>query len=157
MSQKLKYLGTSIVLQEVPDEITLAINISGCPHRCEGCHSRYLWDYVGDYISDDLPLIINKYKDYITCVCFMGGDQNLNELFELANIVHLYGLKCCLYSGDDDLQISKVNYFDYVKIGSYRQELGGLSSTQTNQKMYKKNIQGFFEDITYRFQRKRIS
>ena len=50
---KLKYLGYSIVFQEVPDEVTLAINISGCPHKCEGCHSKYLWEYDGHYVSDD--------------------------------------------------------------------------------------------------------
>lgn len=157
MSQRLKYLGTSIVLQEVPDEITLAINISGCPHHCEGCHSKYLWDYMGNYISDDLPLIIDKYKSYISCVCFMGGDQNLKELLLLADVVHSYGLKCCLYSGDDDLQLTSVDCFDYVKTGSYQKELGGLSSKHTNQKMYKKNNKGCFDDITYKFRDRGIS
>ena len=88
---KLKYLGYSIVFQEVPDEVTLAINISGCPHKCEGCHSKYLWEYEGNYISDDLVKLIEKYKGLITCVCFMGGDQNQKELTDLLILVHKYG------------------------------------------------------------------
>ena len=36
----LKYVNTGIVFQEIPDEVTLAVNISGCPCRCHGCHSH---------------------------------------------------------------------------------------------------------------------
>ena len=43
----LKYVNTGIVFQEVPDEVTLAVNISNCPCRCPGCHSSYLWDDTG--------------------------------------------------------------------------------------------------------------
>ena len=52
--KKLKYNGYSIVMQEVPNEVSLAINISGCPHKCEGCHSKYLWEYDGEYLIDDI-------------------------------------------------------------------------------------------------------
>ena len=37
----LKYANFDIVFQEVPDEVTLAINISNCPNQCVGCHSKY--------------------------------------------------------------------------------------------------------------------
>ena len=43
----LKYVNTGVVFQEIPDEVTLAVNLSGCPCRCPGCHSRYLWQDVG--------------------------------------------------------------------------------------------------------------
>ncbi|SHF88735.1 hypothetical protein SAMN05444364_11530 [Prevotella scopos JCM 17725] len=39
----LRYINTDIVFQEFPDEVTLAINISGCPCRCPACHSQFLW------------------------------------------------------------------------------------------------------------------
>lgn len=38
----LKYVDTAIVFSEIPDEVTLAINISGCPNKCKNCHSQYL-------------------------------------------------------------------------------------------------------------------
>ena len=155
-SMRLKYLGHSIVFQEVPDEISLAINISGCPYKCRGCHSSYLWEYKGRYISDDLEELI-KQTDGITCVCFMGGDQNRQELKSLIDIVHFHNLKCCLYTGSDifstediiDLQL------DYVKVGGYIEEFGGLHSKNTNQKFFKVS-DNKIEDITYRFQRRDI-
>ena len=39
---------TSVVFLEIPDEICCAINISNCPHRCDGCHSQYLRKDIGD-------------------------------------------------------------------------------------------------------------
>ena len=150
---KLKYLGYSIVFQEVPDEVTLAINISGCPHKCEGCHSKYLWEYEGNYISDDLEDLIKRYEGLITCVCFMGGDQNILELTNLSLLAKRYSLKTALYSGSDDDGIHFIplyKRFDYIKIGHYDQSLGGLNQKTTNQKMYRFTGSNW-EDITYRF------
>ena len=150
---KLKYLGYSIVFQEVPDEVTLALNISGCPHKCEGCHSKYLWEYDGHYVSDDLEDLIKKYQGLITCVCFMGGDQNMSELSRLTHTVKKYNLKTALYSGSDNDGISfTILYktFDYIKLGHYDQTLGGLNKKTTNQRMYQR-VDDAWEDITYKF------
>ena len=152
---KLKYLGYSIVFQEVPDEVTLAINISGCPHKCEGCHSKHLWEYDGNYISDDLVDLIKKYKGLITCVCFMGGDQNPLELVDLLDRVHRFKLKTALYSGEDSLRhiaFRVVCNLDYCKIGHYDKTKGGLNSKNTNQKMLSWNKHDAkWEDITHKF------
>jgi anaerobic ribonucleoside-triphosphate reductase activating protein len=45
---------------------------------------------------------------------------------------------------------------DYIKIGSYREQLGGLVSTTTNQKMFKVNNKQQLEDITNRFWKKGV-
>ena len=154
---KLKYLGYSIVFQEVPDEVTLAINISGCPHKCEGCHSKYLWEYEGNYISDDLEGLIEKYKGLITCVCFMGGDQNQKELTDLLICTHKYGLKAALYTGCNfmsDLHIRVLGNLNYLKIGHYNSNRGGLDNQNTNQRMLAWDWEnGKWNDITYRFQK----
>ena len=155
MNDKLKYLGYSIVFQEIPDEVTLAINISGCPHKCEGCHSKYLWEYDGDYIADDLVGLIEQYEGLITCVCFMGGDQNVLELLYLAHIVETFNLKVALYSGlpDKSLFAGFKDVFDYLKVGEYIAEYGGLTSRTTNQRMYHQinKPSNIWEDITYKF------
>ena len=157
---KLKYLGYSIVFQEVPGEVTLALNISGCPHKCEGCHSKYLWEYEGHYVSDDLVELIEKYKGLITCVCFMGGDQNFPELIQCFQTIKSHGLKTCLYSGLDELPNHMTpGLFDYIKLGHYDEKLGGLDKQTTNQIFWKLSINeqnGLtkIEDIPYRFWKK---
>ena len=153
---KLKYLGYSIVFQEVPNEVSLAVNISGCPHKCEGCHSKYLWEYDGNYISDDIDNLIKKYQDLITCVCFMGGDQNLSELAKLLYLVKSYGLKTALYTGEADSHIIAAISnlpLDYIKYGPYIEKYGAISTPTTNQVMLKRNGSKW-EDITYVFQRR---
>lgn len=156
MIQKLKYVNYGIVLEEVPDEISLAINVSGCLYRCEGCHSAYLWDYIGNYLEDDIEKLIDKYKDYITCVCLMGGDHNIIELYKVCKLIkNKYGLKVCIYSGHDTGDIFSTfiadGILDYLKIGPYISKLGGLNSPITNQRMFKIE-DGIMKDITKKFQ-----
>ena len=157
MSNPLKYLGYSVVFQEVPDEVSLAINVSGCPHKCEGCHSQYLWEYKGEYLLDNINDLLSLYDGMITCVCFMGGDQNPHDLINCFKRVKARGLKICLYSGEENLQtlIHKniAQNCDYVKTGRYDHKLGGLNSSKTNQRFWK-NKDGHFEDDTRKFQNK---
>ena len=71
----LKYVDYDIVFQEIPDEVTLAINLSNCPHRCAGCHSPHLREDVGETIDKELLLsLLNRYSGAVTCVCFMCVD-----------------------------------------------------------------------------------
>ena len=135
----LKFIGYTITFQEVPNEVSLSINISNCPYKCRGCHSEYLWDYDGEFLLDNIENIINGYKDLITCVCFMGGDQNKDELLRAINICKSYNLKTCLYTGNDDINMFSdlINTLDYIKIGRYDESLGGLDSKITNQNFYK--------------------
>ena len=145
----LKYLGYTISFQEVPNEISLIFNISGCPYKCKGCHSTYLWEYKGNYLSKDIESIFNEYLGMFSCVCFMGGDTNLIELKELLKLCKSKGLKTCIYTGTDDISIFKdcMKYLDYIKYGSYKEELKcdnnifyGVKLATSNQKMLKKGI-----------------
>ena len=158
----IKYYNAMVVFEEIPDEITLAINITNCPCKCKGCHSKFLWDDVGEILdSHEIDKLIEN-NDGITCVCFMGGDKNPRDVNKLARyIVDKYNLKCGWYSGRDELSedIDLCN-FAYVKIGHYDEELGGLDKETTNQRMYRVEEDQYGEhymmrDITYRFWKKR--
>ena len=37
-----RYHNFDVVFAEIPGETTLALNITGCPNRCPGCHSPHL-------------------------------------------------------------------------------------------------------------------
>lgn len=151
----LKYVNTGVVFQEIPDEVTLAVNISNCPCRCPGCHSRYLWGDVGEPLT---PLVldgfIREYGDDITCICFMGGDSEPEYVDMLARYVHKAypKMKVGWYSGRTRIS-SAVNKadFDYIKVGPYIEHLGCLKSRTTNQRLYKRASGDDFTDITYRF------
>ncbi|MDO4159469.1 MAG: anaerobic ribonucleoside-triphosphate reductase activating protein [Prevotellaceae bacterium] len=154
----LKYVNTGVVFQEIPDEVTLSINISNCPCRCPGCHSKYLWQNIGEPLT---PITLNKfiheYGSDITCICFMGGDSEPEYVNVLARYIHREhpNMKVAWYSGRTRIS-SAVNKadFDYIKVGPYIEHLGCLKSRTTNQRLYKKAAGDDFTDITEVFWRK---
>ena len=154
----LKYVNTGIVFQEIPDEVTLAINISNCPCHCPGCHSHYLWEDIGLPLNTDaIDAFVNEYGRNITCIAFMGGDGDPKGVDMLAQYIHEEHpqYKVAWYSGRVRIT-SAVNKsdFDYIKVGPYLKHLGPLKSTTTNQRLYRQNDTCEFEDITSRFWRK---
>ena len=153
----LKYANYDVVFQEVPDEVTLAINISNCPNQCPGCHSKYLWKDEGKCLDDsELNRLVTQYQSGITCVCFMGGDNEPASVAELARQLknNHKGLKLAWYSGRNELpQNVSTDHFDYIKLGRYVAELGPLDSATTNQRMMKRLADGRVKDITEWFRR----
>lgn len=168
----LKYVDTLVSFSEVPDEISLCINISGCPNNCEGCHSSYLREDIGTELTDfNLKELINS-NSGITCVCFMGGDQDPDYINQLSVIIkrNYPNLKTAWYSGKESIpeiycglglyldDFIKEN-FDYIKLGPYIPEKGPLDNPNTNQRFFRinhENINGIsftsdMEDITYKF------
>lgn len=125
-----------IAFQEVPGEISLALNISECPHLCDGCHSKWLWSKKGSALTEELYIdLLDKYDGYISCVCFMGGEWDA-DLSKFLSIATGRNLVTCLYTGAVESQISGEikNNLRYLKTGRYEKTLGGLQSPTTNQK-----------------------
>lgn len=154
----LKYVNTGIVFQEIPDEVTLSINISNCPCRCPGCHSQYLWRDIGTPLTAEaLDALIAKTGNDITCVCFMGGDADPVAVNELARYVHQHhpSLKVGWYSGRQLIPkaVRKAD-FDYIKVGPYLRHLGALKDRTTNQRLYRISPDDTMTDITSRFWKK---
>ena len=149
----LKYVDTKVVFQEVPNEITLAINISGCPCNCRGCHSSYLAEDIGEPLDlQHLTNLIDSNKG-ISCVCIMGGDANPSKVDDIAQDIKEYypELKVGWYSGRQELSKEiELKWFDYIKLGPYIPVRGPLDNPYTNQKFYKV-VNGMLEDITYKF------
>lgn len=134
----MRYCSFDIVFQEVPGEVTLALNITNCPFHCPGCHSPHLWEDTGEILDEtELIRLIDLYRGEITCVCFMGGDADPAMVAKLAQIARAEGVKTAWYSGRQELpDVAPSSIWDYVKLGPYREDLGGLRSRNTNQRFY---------------------
>ena len=165
----LKFNNAVVTFSEVPEEVTLCFEITGCPIHCPDCHSKHLWKNIGEDLNPDVLSNLITKNSGITCVSFMGGDNSPEDIYSLAEwIKNNTELKVCWYSGDklkDDLS-KHLKYFDYIKTGPYIKELGGLDSVTTNQRFYSvgykevKSIQGgiidsyyYLKDITNKFWR----
>ncbi len=155
----LKYANYDIVCQEVPGEVSLAINISGCPCHCPGCHSGYLAGDIGTPLTgEELDRLVEREAEGVTCVALMGGDASPAEVSGLARHIKEChpALRVAWYSGRTVVsgEIDR-RYFDYIKVGPYISHLGPLNSRTTNQRMYRRAKDGTMEDITHLFWRKR--
>lgn len=137
----LKYLNTAVTFSEIPDEISLCINITNCPNKCKGCHSPYLAKDIGEVLDEDrLKLLISSNKG-ITCVCFMGGDSDPHAIYNLAGFCRevFPTLKVAWYSGKEILPeyvYLNIHRFDYIKLGPYDEKYGPLNNKNTNQRLY---------------------
>lgn len=156
----LKFQSYDIVFQEVPGEVSLAINIANCPNHCRGCHSPHLWEDRGEPLNEDsLRALLDLYGGAITCVCFMGGDREPREVERLALFVRRETreqVKTAWYSGKPQLDSGvDCSGFHYIKLGPYVPAFGGLDSPDTNQRFYR--IEGGqLVDETARFRKKGV-
>lgn len=153
----LKYVNTGIVFQEIPNETTLSINISGCPNHCPGCHSAYLAEDIGMPLNEEtLDQMISSLDQNVTCISLMGGDNDVEAVQHLAEHIHQRytgRYKVAWYSGK--IRLPKWvdrNKFDYLKVGPYIAHLGPLTHQTTNQRLYRIHHEDeTIEDITYLF------
>ncbi len=138
----LKFVNYSVVFQEVPNEVSLAINLSACPNHCQGCHSPYLQEDIGEVLDESvLQSLLDKYQNSVTCICFMGGDGDAKSVELFSNFIKdksKHKLKTAWYSGKPQLPKGcRLSSFDYIKLGPYIPEYGGLDKPTTNQRFYK--------------------
>lgn len=149
----LKYVDAKVVFAEVPDEVTLAINISNCPCQCKGCHSSYLAQDIGTELTFNEVRKLIKKNSGISCIALMGGDAEPDKVNTLASFItnHYNSIKVAWYSGRQELSDSiDLFNFDYIKLGPYKEEFGPLNSRTTNQRFYKVSGRELV-DITSKF------
>lgn len=148
----IKYDDYMVAFTEVPDECSLCFNLTNCPCHCKECFEPWLQNDIGTILNIEVIKTIYKENHYCTCICFMGGDNDHKRLLDLIRQCRKIWphLKFAMYSGRDwDMNLAIE--LDYYKIGPYRPDCGPLNKKTTNQKFYKKDENGFWENITYRF------
>jgi len=155
----IRFLNTALTFQEVPDEVSLCVNVTNCPHRCPGCHSPELREDAGRDLELSLPVLLQKFGSDMTCVCLMGEGNDIDALVRCLSVIRAHGFKTCLYTGCDKPSdvLQAIPYLDYLKLGRWDHELGGLDRSTTNQRMYRLTVDpsnpGYpdFHDITWKF------
>lgn len=139
---------TDVVLEEVPDRVTLAVEIPNCQGSCPGCHSSFLKLDLGKELTAAEADRLVEDNFGVNCFLFLGEGNDHEALMELA--AHLRAahpdLELALYSGRQEVEEEIYEAFDFVKVGPYVEALGPLSEVSTNQRMYYHR-----EDITSRF------
>ena len=151
----LKYHTIDISCRAIPNEVSLVFNITGCTIKCPGCNERTLWKDKGIALTlKELRSILQNYSSSITCVCFMGGEHEPEEINMLARFVkHNYScLRTAWYSGLDEIskEIDFCN-FNYLKIGAYQAFKGALGTIGTNQRVFEVTEDYALIDITDKY------
>lgn len=156
----IKYTDTQIVFSEIPEETTLAINLSNCWFKCPKCHSPWLWQDVGKPLTLEVLDSLIKKNGGITCVCFMGeGDYEQKYINARARFIkiHYPELKVALYTGRAVMPPKlDLRYFDYVKIGPYNEKKGPINKPTTNQRLYTIVDGQVKSDITHLFWKHKV-
>ena len=151
-----------VVFEEIPDKVTLAIEITNCPGQCVGCHSPWLREDIGEELTKEKLHELIEANKGINCVCFMGEGKDPRALKELAFYVlcnYPGRIKTALYSGREEVEEEYDAFFNYIKVGPYKPECGPLNVETTNQRLYETeghldDLTMIRKDITYKFWRK---
>ena len=164
----IKYVTSQITTTEVPGLISRCFSISNCGKQCKNCHSPELQGDNGDPLTED---VLKKYIEEdkgkpIDCYVFLGEGKDNTTLKKLFKIVKDAGYKVCLYTGDDNFNIydNFYGFIDYLKIGHYNENRGGLNSPGTNQKFYEIKYDEYLgskacniKDCTHYFYNKKLN
>ena len=149
----IKYKDSYIVFEEIPNRVSLALNITNWQNMCVGCHSPELRLNSGiELTEDEIDKLINENYG-IDCVVFMGEGKDKESLLKLVTYIkEKHNILVGVYSGRNEVEEEYFDVFDYVKVGEYKQEYGPLNNKTTNQRLYKID-NGNIENITFLFWR----
>ena len=149
----LKYIPslTDIVIEEIPDRVTLAVEITNCRGNCPGCHSPFLREDIGEELTGAAIDSMMADNFGVNCFLFLGEGSDREALFALADHVRkcFPGVETALYTGRESVSPEYDAHFDFIKVGPYIEALGPLDSRTTNPRLYHHG-----KDITPVFWRK---
>lgn len=138
----------NVVLEEIPDRVTLAVEISNCQGSCVGCHSPFLKDDIGEELTVETVDRLIEENFGVNCFLLLGEGKDPAAVLAIA--AHMRrchpDIEIALYSGRTEVEPELFKAFDYVKVGPYIAEFGPLNKKTTNQRLFHHG-----EDITSRF------
>lgn len=163
---KLPVVNKGITFSEIPNKVSVFLEMGGCRQKCKGCHSA---EWLCTHINQDFWTDLEDLKAYVTkeknngaqAVVIMGGTNNtgvtlpmiIETIKELSKI-----LPVGLYSGlpvnaRAHKILAKVLELKYLKVGNYIEQRGPLDNPKTNQKFFARGVLlPNWHDMTYIFQ-----
>lgn len=143
----MRYTNTQITFQEVPGLVTRCFSIANCGGKCKGCHSPELRK---KNIGEELTIeVLDKYlkedSHKVDCYVFLGDGKEPNLMYVFLEYCKKHNMKTCIYLGHMKVFSPYLEIADYIKVGCYREDLGGLDSPTTNQRMFKNITSEFYK------------
>lgn len=127
---------------EIPDQISLNVYASGCFKRCANCHNSQLWMFSREKVldGDRFSRLLEEYR-LSDWVCFLGGEPlaQPNAVAALSRVAKQKGRRVCVYTGLEFEGLGggmDLSAIDVLIDGEYREELGGVDSPGTNQRVF---------------------
>lgn len=174
MSILVPIVSTGITFNEIPDHTAYYFEIGGCTKNCPYCHSPHLRGGMAP--NTPITTMEKKAENAATkgadAILLMGGTTNRLHESDIIQMLRRLSviLPVCLYSGSDDAErdrcLAEKGNATWLKTGSYKAKLGGLTSPTTNQRFYRidyryakdhsgvyTGTEAVFTDLTYLFQK----
>ena len=151
----MKCFGKFITLSDVPNEIALSFCVAGCPLFCKGCS----WNATPDKNEYDFDIKQEIDKEpLVTCINFFGGEWLEDELVDYLKYAKEKKKATCLYTGLtlDEMKAQHpliIPLLDYLKVGRWVEQLGGLDNPNTNQIFYDLHT---YTSLNFLFQKREL-
>ena len=165
----LRFYDYAVTFAEFPEEITLALNITGCILNCSGCSEPWLKPAdAGELLTEEkIDSLIADHSD-ITVFGLMGGDNDHKDCIRVAKYIHenYPNIKVGMYSGREFINLDLAQHLDYYKIGRWimpegpvedwhKTNNGVLQFPWSNQLLFEK-VGNKIVNITHKFRQEKI-
>ncbi len=123
--------------------LRVVVFLSGCPHRCDGCHNPETWDVEsGKLFTKDtaMRIVTELSKDYISGITLTGGDplykNNVLEVYALIKYIkkHCPNKSIWLYTGykwrdinNDKMKLKIASLCDVICDGEFVKSLADVN------------------------------
>jgi anaerobic ribonucleoside-triphosphate reductase activating protein len=122
-----------VTFSEVPDYISYTFFVAGCPMKCKGCSWEGKFSSKTEINLSEYKKILKSQVGFCEVICFLGGEWEY-DIVEYLKTAKEMGFKTWLYTGRDNLPKEIMDNLNFVKLGSYQANKGGLMKETTNQK-----------------------
>ena len=105
----------------IQEQKTLTIELANCTHGCNKCNNKTRCENIGQPLTQKvLNAAIDIFKRQIDVICFVGGEEEQQELIHLCEDVHKHGFKTAMSTAYYDVSMLNkklVDELDYVLLG----------------------------------------